>query len=110
MMKPNLASALPVALILSGCVTAQSFTHHDMPKPGDYNVCLRVTLTYTYDEAGRRCSDAMALHGKIGCAEYPKADGSPMRLIAPAPKDWNDWQTMALLGHELVHNLGGKHE
>jgi hypothetical protein len=40
-----------------------------------------------------------------GCASLE----APHFVIAPQPRDMNDEKALYVLGHEIAHNLGGKH-
>lgn len=46
---------------------------------------------------------------EIACATYP-VPGSYSRLITDAPRSFNDHGAMIRLGHEFLHNLGGRHK
>lgn len=37
-------------------------------------------------------------------------EGSPVLIISPTPKDFNDERALYILGHELLHALGAYHD
>jgi len=78
-----------------------------IPPPGEYTICTKVTLTDGYAESLAKSSKMCGgLHWE--CAHIGPVGG--MELIAPAPTSFNDRTAIFLLGHGLLHNLGGTHE
>lgn len=95
--------------MLAGCTVPRQYTVHNIPPAGEYSACLRITMTESIEQAQELCRDVTG--GRhIACAELPKPDGSPQRLIFWRPVSWNDWLPLTAAGHELIHIIGGTHE
>lgn len=71
-------------------------------QPGRYTVSVDVIYTATQEEATQRCN--FGLPGGRSLACYLEAGNI---IIAPVPRDSNDWQSMCYLGHEMTHGTHG---
>lgn len=93
-MKPAAISA--TCLALSGCAP---FAFTTAPGPGPVNVSLIWTNQPTATCRAR---------GPIGgCAELI---GKTCIIRAPEPRNFEDHARLEILGHELAHCLGARHE
>ena len=96
-------------LLLSGCAFKQ-YLVHEIPAAGNYDVCLKITMTETVDEAQKLCDSELDVARSIACAEYPRADMNAQRVIFWRPISFNDALTLQAIGHEIMHTIGAKHE
>jgi len=99
-----------IAASLAGCAVQADFVHESVvPPAGEYAVCLKVSLLETLAESTAMCKTEFGINA-LACAEYPRVDGGAQRLITWRPVDFNDTATLTIIGHELVHSLGGTHK
>lgn len=72
-------------------------------------VLLSVRWIKDVDDAAKACGRNI---GTYGCASVPEfIDGMRhVTIYAQRPSDFNDVPRLAMLGHEVCHALGGKHE
>jgi len=92
-----------IPLLLCGCAT--------IPMPKDL---------YRYDAplvTGTHCTLTGAVIAWSGKKEIeyfcgPKTVGCEVNklVILQKPESWNDWQALQILGHEVMHLCGAKHE
>lgn len=89
--------------MLSGCGTYQM-----LREPRSQKVCTEVTFAAPVD-VRRMCEErGVAAAGLVACASIEAENGWHW-IVVPRPVDFNDTKSVELLGHELMHNLGGSH-
>jgi hypothetical protein len=59
------------------------------------------TLSILYREAGGTAENVLAFSRMIGEDEC--------LIFSVTPEDWDDHRSLAMLGHEVLHCLGGQH-
>lgn len=110
---------LILALLVAGC-GPEPATYGEQPPMVSKGENRRQVLVTFYDvatvgELQERC--AMAKHGPnlIGACSfsYPPPPGVPYgitALVSIPPRDFNDREALALIGHELMHGRGWTHQ
>lgn len=105
--------ALIAALLLlqaCGSVTSRRYETTEHPQGGV--LIVRISFSESEEHVARRCAELGIPDSGGGCGTYfPPIVGTQEKvIIVRRPKDFNDWEGICLLGHEVVHTLGGKHK
>ena len=83
-----------------------------------YDLNARFVLTRTADESNKLCAERGMRRPPTGsyttgCVVEPRSRlnaSDRWLVIAVHPANWNDTASLANLGHEVLHGLGGEHE
>lgn len=103
------ATIIVILAVLNACSVIPQYSQSQIPEAANLIVCLNVTMAKSLQESQQTCRDEFGVTA-ISCAEYPRGDLYPQRMIFWRPVDFNDNETMKAIGHEFIHVLGGKHE
>ena len=85
--------------LCAGCSTMGAYTKE--PTITDINLKI---IWSTKAEIAKRCGTGHAACGTVG----PSIIGSAV-IWAEKPESFDDWERLRMLGHELMHSLGGDH-
>lgn len=106
---------LLLPLALAGC--AHTITEYPeqpaMTQPCDQinRVTLHVEWAKTPDEVTAKCGMGQLAYGCNSRPSWTSPEGEiHAYLVMIPPRDFNDHVKLAIMGHELCHALGGRHD
>lgn len=111
----SLVFVAAAALLIGACDRVPTtYTEWTPPETTDVQVKVEIVLLNSQEELNNVCGWVMGFDGPfLGCAEKYRLRGEEMfscTVYGFAPKDFNDAQPLTVLGHELLHCYGAKHE
>jgi hypothetical protein len=95
-----------IAILLTGCANIRTYEDYtDVYNPSVSISTVRVMWT---DDAAAQCAKVLpGVENVIACANK---NGPTCNIIARKPKNFNDHTALMLIGHEVMHCFGAKHE
>jgi len=96
-----------ICLVLSGCASKTVRQYHDYTQPNNSNtVTIKTTFTTIPDVECKM----KTVHGgdTLGCVK--QLSSIYCNLVVVRPSNENDTFRNTILGHELMHCFGAKHE
>lgn len=111
----GLVLAAASVIFISACDRVPTtYTEWTPPETTDVQVKVEIVLLDSQEQLNSACGRILGVNGPfLGCAQKYRQRGEEMfscTVYGFAPKDFNDTQPLTILGHELLHCYGAKHE